>query len=206
VAGAVVYGLLEFIASIFIAGFLFVPGPRLASALRASLRRIFGPRSDEMLQITGGTIRNVSRGVVGVSLVQSLLAGLGFLVAGIPAAGILTFAALLLGIVQIGAGILLIPIVIWSWFSLKTATALIFTVYMIPVALVDNILKPIVMAHGLATPMLVILVGVVGGTLVFGISGLFLGPVVLSVAWALIAAWVQQGATDAEDGQGPVSG
>ena len=192
VAGTVVFGLLEFIASIVIAGFLFIPGPRLAEALRVSLRRIFGSRSEEMLHIATSTIRSVSRGVVGVSLVQSLLAGLGFLVAGVPAAGFLTFIALVLGIIQIGPGILLLPVVIWGWTVMETTTALLFTVYMIPVALIDNVVKPFVLAAGLATPMPVILVGVIGGTIVFGISGLFLGPVVLSVAWALVAAWVQE--------------
>jgi predicted PurR-regulated permease PerM len=201
VAGAVGVGLLEFIASIVIAGFLFVPGPRLARSLRASLRRVFGPRSGEMMQIAGATIRNVSRGVVGVSLLQSLLAGVGFLVAGIPAAGFLTLGVLVLGIIQIGSGPVLLPVVAWSWFKLKTTTALLLTIYLVPVGLIDNVLKPIVMAHGLAAPMAIILVGVIGGTLVFGVSGLFLGPIVLSVAWALIAAWVQQAVKDAENSE-----
>jgi predicted PurR-regulated permease PerM len=203
VAGAVVVGLLEFIASIVIAGFLFVPGPRLAESLRASLRRVFGPRSEEMMKIAGSTIRNVSRGVVGVSLMQALLAGLGFLVAGIPAAGFLTLGVLVLGIIQVGSGPILLPVVVWSWFKLKTTTALVLTIYLVPVGLIDNVLKPIVMAHGLAAPMAIILVGVIGGTIVFGVSGLFLGPIVLSVAWALVAAWVQETVKDAESGEEP---
>jgi predicted PurR-regulated permease PerM len=191
-AGGVVFGLLEFVAAIFIAGFLYSPGPRLVYSLGALLRRMLSDRSEQMIQLAGSTIRNVSRGVVGIALMQSFLGGLGFVVAGIPAAGFLSFLALVLGIVQIGPAILFIPIVVWSWMAMETTSALIFTAYMIPVSLVDNILRPLVMARGLDTPMPVILVGVIGGTIAYGISGLFLGPIVLSVAWALIVAWMQE--------------
>jgi len=191
IAGTVVFGLLEFVAAIIIAGFLYSPGPQLAASLGALLRRIFGHRSEEMLKLAGSTIRNVSRGVVGIALVQSFLAGLGFLAAGIPAAGFFSFIALVLGIIQIGPTILFIPIVVWSWTTLETTNALIFTAYMVAVGLIDNVLRPFVMAHGLTTPMPIIFIGVVGGTLAYGISGLFLGPIVLSVTWALLVAWVQ---------------
>jgi predicted PurR-regulated permease PerM len=191
IAGAVGFGLLEFLAAIIIAGFLYAPGPHLAESLRAFVRRISGDRGDEMLRLAASTIRNVSRGVVGIALVQAFLAGIGFVVAGVPAAGFLTFVALLLGIVQIGPSILILPIVIWVWTAMDRTSALLFTIYMIPVSLLDNVFKPIVMAMGLSTPMPIIIVGVIGGTIAYGISGLFLGPIVLSVAWALVVAWVQ---------------
>jgi predicted PurR-regulated permease PerM len=191
IAGTVTFGLLEFVASIVIAGFLYSPGPQLAASLGIFLRRIFGDRSEEMLKLAGATIRNVSRGVVGIALVQASLAGLGFLAAGIPAAGFLSLVALALGIIQIGPAILIIPVVIWSWTSMGTTSALLFTAYMIPVSLVDNVFRPIVMARGLPTPMPVILVGVIGGTIAYGVSGLFLGPIVLSVTWALLVAWMR---------------
>lgn len=189
-AGSVVFGLLEFVTSIVIAGFLYTPGPRLIEMFGAFLRRILRQRSDEMVTLAGSTIRNVSRGVVGIALVQAFLAGLGFLAAAIPAAGFLSFLALVLGIIQVGAAVVLVPMVIWSWFAMDTMSALLFTAYMIPVSLIDNVVRPIIMARGLTTPLPVILVGVIGGTLAYGISGLFLGPIVLSVAWALTMAWV----------------
>ena len=192
IAGSVVFGLLEFIAAIIIAGFLFSPGPRLVEALRAFSRRILSHRGDEMVQLAGDTIRNVSRGVVGVALVQAFFAGLGFLLAGVPAAGFLAFLVLLLAIIQIGPALLLIPIIIWSWVAMEATSAAAFTVYMLLVGLIDNVLKPIVMARGVTTPMPVILIGVIGGTITYGISGLFLGPIVLSVAWALLVAWMQE--------------
>ena len=190
-AGTVIWGLLEFIASIIIAGFLYIPGPRLAQGLRSALIRISGERADEMMHLAGRTILNVSRGVVGIALVQSLLAGIGFVVAGIGGAGFLSFLVLILAIVQIGPSVLLVPMIIWSWVSMKTSHALLFTAYMIPVGLFDNVFRPVVMARGLETPMPVILVGVIGGTIAYGISGLFLGPIVLSVAWALLVHWVE---------------
>jgi predicted PurR-regulated permease PerM len=202
IAGGVVFGLLQFIAAIIIAGFLFSPGPRLVDSLTAFARRILSDRGEEMVQLAGNTIRNVSRGVVGVALVQSFFAGLGFLAAGVPAAGFLAFLALLLGIIQIGPAILLIPIIIWSWLAMQTTTAaVVFTVYMLLVGLMDNVLKPIVMARGVATPMPVILMGVIGGTIAYGISGLFLGPIILSVVWALLVAWVQHDRVVATSGQ-----
>jgi predicted PurR-regulated permease PerM len=130
--------------------------------------------------------------------VQSFLAGVGFLVAGIPAAGLLTFLVLLLGIVQVGPTLLLVPIIIWSWMAMEVTSALMFTAYMVPVNLVDNVLRPIVMARGLTTPMPVILIGVMGGLIAYGLAGLFVGPVILAVAWTLVVAWVHEDNNTAE--------
>jgi predicted PurR-regulated permease PerM len=157
------------------------------------MERVFPPRGSEMVQLAGATVRNVSRGIIGISLLQSFLAGAGFLIAGIPAAGLLAFVSLVLAIVQIGPAVVFLPIIIWSWTSMSTVNALMFTAYMIPVGLLDNLLKPVLMARGLATPMPVIVIGVIGGTIAYGIIGLFFGPIVLSVAWELITAWLYGG-------------
>jgi predicted PurR-regulated permease PerM len=116
----------------------------------------------------------------------------GLVVAGIPGASLITSAVLILGIIQIGPSIVLIPVIIWSWTALETTTALLFTIYMIPVNLLDNILRPLVMARGLDTPMLIILFGGIGSTLSYGITGLFLGPIVLAVIWELLVAWIRE--------------
>jgi predicted PurR-regulated permease PerM len=189
---SVMFGLVQFLLSIIIAGFLYSPGPQLLAALTLLMERILRPRGNEMVHLAGTTIRNVSRGVIGISLLQSSLGAVALLVAGIPGAGILAFASLVLGIVQIGPAILFLPIIIWSWTSMETASAIMFTAYMVPVSLVDNILKPILMARGLNTPMPVIIVGVIGGTLAYGIIGLFFGPIILSVAWVLIMSWLHE--------------
>jgi predicted PurR-regulated permease PerM len=168
----------EFLLSIIVAGFLFCPGPKLVDVLAQIMDHILKPRGTEMVQLAGATIRNVSRGVIGVALLQSFLAGAGFLMAGVPGAGILAFASLVLGIVQIGPAILFLPIIVWSWMTMETAHALLFTAYMVPVGLVDNLLRPVLMARGLATPMPLIIIGVIGGTIAYGIIGLFFGPIV----------------------------
>jgi predicted PurR-regulated permease PerM len=141
--------------------------------------------------LAGATIRAVSQGVIGVAVVQSLVAGIGFKLAGISSAGLLAFAVLLLSIVQIGAAPVLLPVIVWVWMDKDFTTALVMTVFFGIVGVLDNILKPLVMGRGLTTPMLVILIGVIGGTLAHGIVGLFVGPIILSVAWELMAAWIR---------------
>ena len=189
-------GILQFAVSVIIAGLLFVPAGHLATGIKAFAKRIVAARGEQFVDLAGATIRNVARGVIGISLLQSLLIGVGLLVAGVPGAGLITFGALILGIVQIGPGILVIGALIWAWMGMDTIGALIFTFYMIPVTLLDNILKPIVMSRGLSTPMLVIFIGVIGGTLAHGIIGLFLGPIVLAVAYELLLFWVRRDKTE----------
>jgi len=184
-------GILKFIASVIIAGCLLVPGMRLSAGLTAFAERVAAKRGQPFVLLAAATIRNVARGVIGVSLLQSLLIGMGLLAAGVPGAGLITVGCLFLGIVQIGPGILVIASTIWVWMELSTVSALIFTVYMVPVLLMDNVLRPIVMSRGLSTPMLVIFIGVLGGTLAHGLIGLFIGPIVLAVAYELAVYWVR---------------
>jgi predicted PurR-regulated permease PerM len=99
----------------------------------------------------------------------------------------------LLGIIQIGPSIVLIPLIVWSWFTMDPKMAVLFTLYMVPVSLLDNILRPLVMGKGLGVPMPMILIGVVGGTLVHGVIGLFVGPIVLAIAWQLLVVWTRDG-------------
>jgi len=122
-----------------------------------------------------------------------LLAGIGLLVAGAPAAGLLSFLVLLFGIIQVGPWVVLVPVIIWSWFALAKTAAVIFTIYTVPIMVLDNVLRPLVMARGLSTPMPVILIGVIGGALAHGLIGLFIGPIVLSIAWQLLVAWMREG-------------
>lgn len=183
----------KFLIAIIVAGFLFSPGPKLVDAVTRVARRLNALRGEEFVQQTGATIRAVSRGVIGVAALQALLASIGLEAAGIPQASLLSFAILLLSIVQIGASIVIVPVVIWAWTAMDTGPALLFTMYMAPVSIFDNFLRPILMGRGLRTPMLVILIGVVGGTLAFGVTGLFLGPIVLAVLWELLVAWINEG-------------
>ena len=188
-AGSVGINLLKFILATIISGFLFIPGPRLVHSVKNVFQHLAAKRGEMFVDVTGATIRNVSRGVIGIAVVQALLAGVGLILGGVPAAGLISFVVLVLAIIQIGPAIILIPVIIWSWFVMDTSMAILFSVYMTLVGLLDNILRPLVMAKGLSTPMPVILVGVLGGTLAHGMIGLFVGPIVFSIAWQLLALW-----------------
>lgn len=191
-------GFAKFLLALVLMGFLFAPGPRLVAGLKSFMMHVVPERSDEFLSITGATVRAVSQGILGVAVIQALAAGIGFRIAEVPGGSVLTFAVLFLSIIQFGAQLVLLGVVIWIWTAMETTSALLFTVYFVVVALLDNILKPIVMGHSLKTPMLVILIGVLGGTIAHGVVGLFVGPVVLAVAWQLMLAWIRD--TTSEEG------
>lgn len=189
-------GTLRLFVAIVIAGFMFAPAPAMVEAIRRLAQRLSPDRGDKFVNMTGATIRTVSRGVLGISALQAILAGIGFTLAGIPGATLLTSATLLLGIVQIGPTLVILPAVVWAWMSMETSHALLFTLYMVPVNFIDNLLKPLVMTRGLSTPILVILIGVIGGMISYGITGLFLGPIILAVTWELFSTWTHSGGLD----------
>jgi predicted PurR-regulated permease PerM len=182
--------MLNFLVSVIIAGFLFSPGPRLVITAKTLALKLDSKHGEEFVEIAGATIRTVSRGVIGVSFLQSVVGGIGTVLAGVPGASLLALAILVLGIVQIGSLVIVAPLIVWSWLTLTTGTALAVTACMSIVIVMENFLKPFVLTHGLTTPMLVTLIGVVGGVFAYGLAGLFVGPVVLAVAWDLAKAWI----------------
>src|SRR5580692_4413635 len=196
-AGSAGMGTLKFILSVALSGFLFLYGPRFVAAIRRAQARLMTQRSQDFVALAGLTIRTVSQGVIGVAVLQSLLAGIGLKLADVPHAGLLAFGVLVLAILQIGSAIVLVPVIIWIWATKDFAVALPLTIYLLIVGLADNILKPMLMGRGLSTPMLVIFVGVLGGMLAHGIVGLFIGPIILAVAWELMTAWIREPQADA---------
>ncbi|WP_353471781.1 AI-2E family transporter [Salipiger sp. H15] len=182
--------LLKFLVSAVIAGLLLVPGPALAHCAGRVVSRVVSPRGAEFVALAAMTIRNVSRGVVGVALLQSLAIGVVLLAFGLPNPGLLAFLILILCILQVGPAPVVLPVLIWAWSALATGQALLLTALLVPLTLMDNLLKPILMGRGLRTPTLVIFLGVLGGTLGFGLTGLFLGPVVLAVCHDLVVTWL----------------
>jgi predicted PurR-regulated permease PerM len=190
-AGNAGVGTVKFLLSVAVAGVLFPYGPQLVAAGRSFLSRIVPDQSEHFLDLAGATIRAVAQGVIGVAIIQALLAGIGFKLAVIASAGLLAFVVLLLSIVQIGGTIVILPVIIWIWTDKEFPIALLLTVFFVIVSVLDNILKPLVMGRGLTTPALVILIGVIGGTLFHGIIGLFIGPIILSVVWELTVAWIR---------------
>ncbi|WP_448045477.1 AI-2E family transporter [Bradyrhizobium liaoningense] len=190
-AGDAGVGAVKFLLSVVVAGVILPYGPQLVAAGRGMLARIVPEQSEHFLDLAGATIRAVSQGVIGIAVIQALLAGIGFKLAGIPIAGLLALLVLLLSIVQIGAALVVLPVIVWIWTDKDVTTALLLTLFLGIVSILDNVLKPLVMGRGLTTPTLVILIGVIGGTLGHGIVGLFIGPIILSVAWELTVAWIK---------------
>ena len=193
IAAGVALELLQFATAIVVAGVVLAYSERLAKTAHRLAERIAGPRGRHFLGIAMSTIRNVANGVIGIALLQAALLGVGMAVAGIPFAGAITFAALVLAIVQIGPNPVMIPVIIWAWSSLPASVAAIYTAYTAPLLVFDNVLRPMVMARGLQTPMIIIVVGVICGTLAGGLIGLFVGPIVLAVFYDLVTAWLEAG-------------
>ncbi len=195
--------LLQFVLAILLAGILLPNTEAINAGLTRLVDRLTPARGRGYVGLAAATVRNVARGVVGIAFLQGLLLGLGFLAAGIPFAGIWTLLSIVLAIVQIGPTVIVFGTLIYAWTSLDTTTALLFTLWMGPASIVDNILRPIVMAQGLPVPMAVILVGVLGGTLVHGLVGLFIGPVILALGWELLRAWVRAETSQPPPASGP---
>lgn len=190
-AGDAGVGTLKFLLAVAVTGFLFPAGPRLVDASKRFLARVVAERSVDFLALAGATIRSVAQGVIGIAVAQGLVIGIILKLADVPRAGLLAFLVMMLGIVQIGSAIVVIPVLIWIWATKSFVTALVITLCILPASLADNVLKPIVMGRGLTTPALVIFIGVIGGTLAHGIVGLFIGPIILAVVWELLTAWVR---------------
>ncbi len=192
------FGTLGFLASIIIAGVLL---PRSDQAGRTSVKlfeHLVGERGQEMHKLTQSTIRSVARGILGVAIIQATLAGIGLFFVGVPAAGLLTMAILMLCVVQLGPGLVMIPVAIWLFSTGDNLTAILFTIYAVPVIVIDNFLKPILLGRGVDVPMLVIFLGAIGGFLSMGIIGLFVGATVLVLGYNLLGAWVAAEVTDEE--------
>lgn len=183
--------ILAFAIASVIAGLLFVPGPRLIGRIRGVVLDIAGERGTRFVDLARATIRSVARGVIGVSFLQMLAVGTALVVAGVPHAGLFTIAVLFCSLAQLGAGPVVGPLVIWFWLTRDPAPALFFTVYMAIAVALEHILKPIAMGQGLETPLAVILIGILGGTLAYGLPGLFLGPMILALAYELLNFWAE---------------
>jgi predicted PurR-regulated permease PerM len=195
--GATVLGVVQFIVSIFIAGVLLLSADAGYRACRAIAAALAGERGKGLTDMSIATIRSVSKGVVGVAIIQALLAGVGLLLMGVPAAGIWAALVLVLAIVQLPPLLVLGPIAVWVFSVADPVPATIFAIYAVVVSLCDSVLKPMFLGRGMDIPMLVILIGAIGGALSAGLLGLFLGPVVLAVGYKILTEWMALHADDA---------
>ncbi|WP_233490275.1 AI-2E family transporter [Thiocapsa marina] len=198
VAGGAGVGVLHILVAILIAGFLLAQAEAGQRASAAFARRLAGARGVEFAKLSEATIRSVTRGILGVALIQSLLAGLGWLAIGVPAAGLWALLALVMCVVQIGILPITVAILIYVFFQVGTLTFLVFLAWSLFVYSLEHILKPVLLGRGVDVPMAVIFVGAIGGFLSAGIIGLFVGSVVLVLGYKLLVAWLNGGAESDE--------
>jgi predicted PurR-regulated permease PerM len=189
---------LQFALAIVVAGILLA-NAQAAYELTCSLcNRIFGDKGPDFQQLIGATIRSVTTGILGVALIQTVLAGLGFLFAGLPGAGLWGAMFLIAAVLQVGA-LVLIPAVVYMFAIASVTKAVIFMVWCLVVALSDNVLKPFLLARGVAVPMAVVFLGVIGGIVTMGLIGLFVGAVVLAIGYKLFLAWLARSSNVAQE-------
>ncbi len=188
-------GFLQFLLAVLIAGLLLPNAKSARRAIFAFADKVMDTNGAYFVDLAGATIRNVALGVMGIALLQSLLSGMAFLFVEVPAAGLLAFLVLLFSAVQIGPLIVVVPVTIYVFWSAELLHAILFTIWIVPVSFPDTALKPILVSRGLDTPMIVIFVGVIGGTLSFGIIGLFVGPVALGIGYKVLVEWTKSSET-----------
>jgi len=184
--------MLEALLTVVIAAILYVSGESIADGVRRFARRLAGERGDEVVNLGGQAIRGVALGVVVTALVQAVAGGIGLAIAGIPFATILTTVMFILSIAQLGVWIVMIPAVIWLYWTGDTVWGTVLLVWSIPAMTLDNFLRPILIRRGADLPLLLIFAGVIGGLIAFGLIGIFVGPVLLAVAYTLLQAWMAE--------------
>jgi predicted PurR-regulated permease PerM len=181
---------LEISLSVLAAFFLYRDGIKVVDRVRFLGHRILGERVHHLLLVTGNTIRGVIYGIVGTAIVQGLLAGVGFLLAGIPGALFLGFLTFVLGLIPMGPPLVWIPAAFWLLSVNRPGWAVFVAAYgFFVISGVDNLLRPYLISRESQMPLLLVFLGVIGGALAFGFIGIFLGPTLLGVAYALVADW-----------------
>lgn len=179
--------------TVIVAAVLYSLGDAAADRVRRFARRLAGDRGDNVVVLAGQAIRGVALGVVVTAVGQSVLAGVGLAIAGVPFAGVLTVVALVLCIAQVGPILVLVPAIIWLYGSGQAGWGTFLLVWSIPVVTLDNVVRPILIKKGADLPLLLIFAGVIGGLVSFGLIGIFVGPVVLAVSHTLLEAWIDAG-------------
>jgi predicted PurR-regulated permease PerM len=200
-AGSAGMMILQFLLTVVISAILYAKGDTAASGVKAFGRRLAGQKGEEAAVLAAKAIRGVALGVALTAIIQSVLGGIGLAVSGVPAAAVLTAVMFMLCVAQLGPSLVLIPSIILLYWRGDTLWGTVLLVWSLPVGILDNFLRPALIRKGADLPLLLIFTGVIGGLIAFGIIGLFIGPVVLAVAYTLLKAWVS---ADEEKREPPV--
>ena len=183
------------LGALIISGIMMAFGKSGSDSFLRIISRVAGPENGSQLHaLSAGTVRSVALGVLGVAFIQAVLFGIGFMLAKIPAAGVLALIVMFIGIIQLPAAIISIPVIIYLWVGgdASVTSNIIFTVYFGIAGLADNFLKPLLLGRGVEAPMPVILIGALGGMIAGGIVGMFIGAILLAVGYQIFMAWVNK--------------
>ncbi|WP_213953850.1 MULTISPECIES: AI-2E family transporter YdiK [unclassified Variovorax] len=189
----------QFVLTVAIAGVMYANGEDAAQYMRRFGRRLGGSRGEDAVILAGKAIRGVAMGVGVTAILQAVIGGIGLAIAGIPFASLLTAVMFMLCIVQIGPTLVLAPATVWLFWNGSTGWGIFLAVWTLVVGTMDNFIRPMLIKRGADLPLLLIFAGVIGGLLGFGLVGIFVGPVMLAVAYTLIDAWL-----DDKEADGPV--
>ena len=183
-------GLVQLGLSVLIAIFLFRDGVSLAERLTATVDRIGGERAQHLLTVAGNTVRGVVYGILGTALVQAILAGVGFLIAGVPGAGVLALLTFFVSFLPLmGTALIWLPAAIWLFYQGSTGWGIFLVIWGLGVNSIEHIIKPFLISKGSDMPFLLIFFGVLGGAMAFGFIGVFLGPTLLAVGYRVVTEW-----------------
>jgi predicted PurR-regulated permease PerM len=199
-AGSIGMTMLNFLLTVIIATILYANGMTVRKGILAFARRLAGHRGEDVVVLAAKAVRGVVLGVVGTALIQAALGGAGVFVTGVPAAALLTAVMLMLCLAQLGPFLVLIPAVIWLYWSGHPVAGTVLLVISIVAGTIDNVVRPFLIRKGADLPILLIFSGVIGGLIAFGIVGLFIGPVVLAVTYMLLKEWVVLGTSEETPG------
>ena len=190
-AGGLGMMIVNLLLTLLITAILYLNGETAAQSVRRFARRFGGAGGENTIQLAGQAIRGVALGVIGTAIIQAVFAGIGLAIAGVPYAASLTAIMVVLGIAQVGATPVLVPAVIWLYWTGHPGMGTFLLVWTVVTTALDNFVRPMLIKTGVDLPLLLITAGVIGGLIAFGAIGLFVGPVVLAVSYTLLVAWIQ---------------
>jgi predicted PurR-regulated permease PerM len=189
-AGSTGTTILQFLLTMIIAIILYAKGEIFREGLLRFARRLAGRQGEEVTVLAAKAVRGVVLGVVVTALTQAAIGGIGLLIAGVPAAALLTAVTFVLCLAQLGPLLVLVPSVVWLYWSGQAVWGTVLLIFSAFAGTIDNFLRPFLIRKGADLPLLLIIAGVIGGLIAFGVLGLFIGPVVLAITYTLVKAWV----------------
>jgi predicted PurR-regulated permease PerM len=194
--------LVQFMLTVVFSAILYARGERAAAGVVRFARRLAGLHGENAVYLAGQAIRGVALGVVVTAIAQAVLGGIGLAIAGVPLPAVLTGVMFMLAVAQVGPILVLAPAVIWLYWSGSTGWGTFLLLWSLPVVTMDNFVRPVLIKKGADLPLLLIFAGVIGGIIAFGLIGIFVGPVVLAVAYTLLDAWMSREGAAASKPQG----